>query len=231
MATCCEDPTPQSIDLVRAQELESNMNDLYKQQLIPRQKDAFLCSARCCDSSNDMGDLQKWWALVLDGLLWHACCHSASSAWPAAAVHPAGMPCGVPRRSSICMACVHNNDVCQLFPANDSSACTLLYAGMLSAGVDIRLLPCSVDRCSTVVAAAQQAMGHHIGHFQVGYNLKENLACTGLPEHTHTLPSACLLARMLAAERSKYHHALVVYCVHDGPSWMPCTHHDGLYAC
>lgn len=51
------------------------MNDLYKQQLIPRQKDAFLCSARCCDSSNDMGDLQKWWALVLDWLSWHACCH------------------------------------------------------------------------------------------------------------------------------------------------------------
>jgi hypothetical protein len=36
------------------------MNDVYKKQLVPRQKDAFLCSARCCDASGDMADLQKW---------------------------------------------------------------------------------------------------------------------------------------------------------------------------
>jgi hypothetical protein len=38
------------------------MSEVYKKQLIPRQKDAFLCSARCCDASGDMADLQKWCA-------------------------------------------------------------------------------------------------------------------------------------------------------------------------
>lgn len=46
--------------LAPPQELEASMNDVYQKQLIPRQKDAFLCSARCCDSSKDMGDLQQW---------------------------------------------------------------------------------------------------------------------------------------------------------------------------
>jgi hypothetical protein len=36
------------------------MDEMQRQNLIPLQKDAFLCSAKCCDKHKDMNNLQQW---------------------------------------------------------------------------------------------------------------------------------------------------------------------------
>lgn len=42
------------------QAIETAMDELQRQQLIPIQKEAFLCSAKCCDKHQDMHHLQQW---------------------------------------------------------------------------------------------------------------------------------------------------------------------------
>ena len=39
--------------------VETAMEDLQRRHLIPTQKQAFLCSAKCCDSHSDLGTLQQ----------------------------------------------------------------------------------------------------------------------------------------------------------------------------
>jgi len=44
----------------RTQTIESTMDEMQRQYLIPLQKDAFLCSAKCCDRHKEMQNLQNW---------------------------------------------------------------------------------------------------------------------------------------------------------------------------
>lgn len=42
-------------------EIEAMMQDVQRQHLIPKQKEAFLCCAKCCDNQpDDMRQLQGW---------------------------------------------------------------------------------------------------------------------------------------------------------------------------
>ena len=41
--------------------MEAMIGDIQKQHLLPKQKEAFLCCAKCCDSSDDLQQLQGWW--------------------------------------------------------------------------------------------------------------------------------------------------------------------------
>lgn len=42
--------------------VESMMQDIHRDLLQPMQKEAFLCCARCCDTSDGMQQLQNWCA-------------------------------------------------------------------------------------------------------------------------------------------------------------------------
>lgn len=37
------------------------VEDIQRSYLIPQQKEAFLCCARCCDQHQDTQGLQRWW--------------------------------------------------------------------------------------------------------------------------------------------------------------------------
>ena len=59
-------PTPDKMDMVPPsvkkveKAMEAMIGDLQKQYLLPKQKDAFLCCAKCCDASDDLQALQGW---------------------------------------------------------------------------------------------------------------------------------------------------------------------------
>jgi hypothetical protein len=42
------------------QTLEAAMDELQRKNLIPLQKESFLCAAKCCDKHSDMQALQQW---------------------------------------------------------------------------------------------------------------------------------------------------------------------------
>jgi hypothetical protein len=46
--------------LVLLQTLEAAMDELQRKNLIPLQKESFLCAAECCDKHSDMQALQQW---------------------------------------------------------------------------------------------------------------------------------------------------------------------------
>lgn len=50
--------TPPGIAKVE-KSVESMLQSIQKQHLLPRQKDAFLCSARCCDTASSLQDVQS----------------------------------------------------------------------------------------------------------------------------------------------------------------------------
>lgn len=49
---------PPSLDKLQ-KDVEGLMSDLQKQRLIPMQKEAFLCSAKCCDASSPLPLIQQ----------------------------------------------------------------------------------------------------------------------------------------------------------------------------
>ncbi len=50
--------------------MQDMIGDIQKQHLLPRQKEAFLCCAKCCDVSSDLQQLQGWWGRTSPS---HAC--------------------------------------------------------------------------------------------------------------------------------------------------------------
>lgn len=42
------------------QALEGAMDEMQRKSLVPLQKESFLCSAKCCDQTQDMQQLQQW---------------------------------------------------------------------------------------------------------------------------------------------------------------------------
>jgi hypothetical protein len=46
--------------LLLLQTLEAAMDELQRKNLIPLQKESFLCAAKCCDKHSDMQALQQW---------------------------------------------------------------------------------------------------------------------------------------------------------------------------
>lgn len=59
---------PQSIERVQ-NSVERMMEDIGRQHLIPSQKAAFLCCAKCCDDTGNFKpqQLQSWWVAVWPG--------------------------------------------------------------------------------------------------------------------------------------------------------------------
>ena len=53
------DMVPPSVKKVE-KAMEAMISDIQKQYLLPKQKDAFLCCAKCCDVSDDLQALQGW---------------------------------------------------------------------------------------------------------------------------------------------------------------------------
>ena len=41
--------------------VEGMMNEIQRSHIVPKQKEAFLCCAKCCDNTMDMQSLQGWW--------------------------------------------------------------------------------------------------------------------------------------------------------------------------
>ncbi len=50
---------PPSVKKVEAS-IQGMVEELQKQHLVPKQKEAFLCCARCCDFPDNTAQLQNW---------------------------------------------------------------------------------------------------------------------------------------------------------------------------
>jgi len=77
------DNIPNSVKKVE-KAMESMIAEIQKAHLLPKQKEAFLCCAKCCDSSDDLQQLQGWW---VDAIRW------LSDAPACAASHMVHLPC------------------------------------------------------------------------------------------------------------------------------------------
>jgi Eukaryotic protein of unknown function (DUF842) len=51
---------PQSVQQVEKQ-VELMVEDIQKKHLLPKQKEAFLCCAKCCDTNDNVQQLQGWY--------------------------------------------------------------------------------------------------------------------------------------------------------------------------
>jgi hypothetical protein len=43
------------------QAIESMMTEVQRTLLVPKQKEAFLCCAKCCDANSEPKEIQQWW--------------------------------------------------------------------------------------------------------------------------------------------------------------------------
>jgi hypothetical protein len=67
---------PHNNSYTSQQAVEAAVDDVQKQHIIPRQKEAFLCCARCCETEVSTGAqaLQAWWVGgKREGLVWQDC--------------------------------------------------------------------------------------------------------------------------------------------------------------
>ena len=49
-----------SLLLALRQAVESMIEDIQKGVLLPKQKEAFLCCAKCCDTAGGVRDMESW---------------------------------------------------------------------------------------------------------------------------------------------------------------------------